>query len=89
MLILFVCLFYSYVIGVPQGDPKQRHLYSAITDKDSPTFHKLNCITCDIDEHCKYVDVKFGPTGQYYILECLGPGVPYYSFYATPDLYGN
>ncbi|XP_045180059.2 inactive dipeptidyl peptidase 10-like [Mercenaria mercenaria] len=76
-----------YVIGVPLASPSQRHLYRVTTDKDSPNFHQPFCITCDINENCTYVNAKFGPTGQYYILECLGPGVPYYSFYATPDTY--
>ncbi|KAL4217014.1 diacylglycerol pyrophosphate phosphatase [Mactra antiquata] len=76
-----------YFIGIPLDDPKERHLYHVTSDKDSTDFHGVKCITCNLSEHCLYVDASFGPTGDFYILECLGPGVPYYSLYATPDVY--
>ncbi|KAL8586168.1 hypothetical protein ACOMHN_057730 [Nucella lapillus] len=62
-----------YFIGTG-GDPRMRHLFSVhVGDK------RLQCLTCDLDEKCKYVEASFSPNSQYYMLHCLGPGVPYYS----------
>lgn len=44
------------------------------------TTHKnpknLSCLTCDIGSDCLYNDVTFSPGFTYYVLECLGPGIP-------------
>ncbi|KAK2178658.1 hypothetical protein NP493_536g01001 [Ridgeia piscesae] len=34
-------------------------------------------MTCDLGEDCQYVSVSFGYNCEFYILHCLGPGVPY------------
>ena len=34
------------------------------------------CLTCDLSEDCQYVSASFSDSGKYYILSCLGPGVP-------------
>lgn len=47
---------------------------------------KVNCITCDLDEKCQYVSASFSGSSRYFILECLGPGVPYYALYDTSTL---
>jgi len=36
-------------------------------------------MSCHVGDHCQYVDAKFSPTGQYYIEQCLGPGIPQYT----------
>ncbi|XP_076459137.1 dipeptidyl peptidase 4-like isoform X4 [Babylonia areolata] len=63
-----------YFIGTG-GDPRKRHLYSVnVSNK------KLECVTCEVDkERCQYISVSFSPTANFYILSCLGPGIPYYS----------
>ncbi|GFV51290.1 venom dipeptidyl peptidase 4 [Trichonephila clavipes] len=35
------------------------------------------CLTCDLGEECTYHNAIFSPGAKYYILECLGPGVPW------------
>ncbi|KAK7113666.1 dipeptidyl peptidase 4-like isoform X2 [Littorina saxatilis] len=63
-----------YFIGTG-GDPRERHLHSVNVENKA-----LRCLTCDIDEEgCQYVDAAFSPSNSFYILSCLGPGVPYYS----------
>lgn len=41
------------------------------------------CITCDIDEECTFFNAIFSPGAEYYVLECLGPGVPWIELRAT------
>ncbi|XP_071103591.1 dipeptidyl peptidase 4-like isoform X6 [Haliotis cracherodii] len=62
------------------GDPKKKHVYSVDHDR------KVNCVTCDLDEKCQYVSASFSGSSRYFILECLGPGVPYYALYDTSSL---
>ncbi|XP_056013194.1 dipeptidyl peptidase 4-like isoform X2 [Ostrea edulis] len=71
-----------YFIGVPNGDSRKRHLYSIstkITDNDM----KVTCLTCDYSPDCQYVSASFSHSGEYYVLGCLGPAVPYYVLKST------
>lgn len=57
------------------GDPRKRHLYSVNIATKQQT-----CLTCVLDEErCQFVDASFSHSAQYYILNCQGPGIPYYS----------
>lgn len=50
-------------------------VYSVNTEE-----RQLSCLTCELDEvRCQYVDVEFSPSANFYILNCQGPGIPYYS----------
>ncbi|GFN99846.1 inactive dipeptidyl peptidase 10-like [Plakobranchus ocellatus] len=60
----------------PEKDPRHMHFFSVKADGKTKTS---NCLTCDYNKNCKYNDVSLAPTVDYYVLECLGPGVPKYS----------
>ncbi|KAG1652999.1 Dipeptidyl peptidase 4 [Nymphon striatum] len=62
------------------GKAGERHLYS-VADHRFTNHHEPKCLTCDIGNECLYNDAKFSPNHKYYILECLGPGVPYSALY--------
>ena len=48
----------------------------------STSEDRVECITCEMDSAtCKYWKAYFCLSGQYYILACLGPGIPI--FYRT------
>lgn len=53
---------------------------------DSKVKYPHNCLTCS-EEYvkCQYAHATFSSSGKYYILECLGPDVPYYSLYSSDD----
>jgi len=46
---------------------------------DAKNGSQSKCLTCNGSSSCQYIDATFSHTGQYYILACLGPGVPSYS----------
>ncbi|XP_076446173.1 dipeptidyl peptidase 4-like isoform X3 [Babylonia areolata] len=69
-----------YFIGTG-GDPRMRHLFSVHMGTK-----RLACLTCDLDpKRCEYVQAVFSPSSKYYILQCLGPAVPYYSLRSPFD----
>lgn len=58
------------------GKPEQRHLFY-VKDMTSKQPREQKCLTCEIDEeNCLFFNAFFSQSGHYYILECLGPGVP-------------
>uniref|UniRef100_A0A0B6ZW87 Uncharacterized protein n=1 Tax=Arion vulgaris TaxID=1028688 RepID=A0A0B6ZW87_9EUPU len=58
----------------PGTDPRRMHLYSVdIPDK------VVKCESCNFNDQCQYNQVSMATTAEYYILECLGPGIPFYS----------
>jgi len=38
-----------------------------------------HCMSCHVGDRCQFVNARFSSTGQYYIEECLGPGIPTYT----------
>ncbi|XP_021342570.1 dipeptidyl peptidase 4-like isoform X6 [Mizuhopecten yessoensis] len=65
------------------GDPRHRHLYSVSSSLQN-NFRHTECLTCDLDtDHCKYHTASFSQSGKYYVLGCMGPGVPYYTLRST------
>ncbi|BFZ22013.1 hypothetical protein BsWGS_25052 [Bradybaena similaris] len=58
----------------PQNDPRRKHMYSVSTHGGD-----LRCETCNFHEKCQYNEVSMATTGDFYVLECLGPGIPIYS----------
>ncbi|GFY75877.1 venom dipeptidyl peptidase 4 [Trichonephila inaurata madagascariensis] len=72
--ILFIWIF-RYYLTTLENRPGERHLFSVSGKKArSATFTK--CLTCEEGESCLFFNVIFSPDSQYYVLECLGPGVP-------------
>ncbi|ESO99209.1 hypothetical protein LOTGIDRAFT_226274 [Lottia gigantea] len=39
--------------------------------------HHSTCLTCSLNSDCQYVSATFSSSTRYYLLNCLGPGVPY------------
>ena len=66
---------FRYYISTREGKPGERHIY-AITDRHHKSPKNITCLTCDIDPDCLYNDATFSPGYTYYVLECLGPGIP-------------
>ncbi|XP_035216212.1 LOW QUALITY PROTEIN: prolyl endopeptidase FAP-like [Stegodyphus dumicola] len=60
-----------FYITTLEGKPGERHLFSV-----KETQNSTKCYTCDIGPDCLFNDVLFSPNLTYYILECLGPGIP-------------
>ena len=47
----------------------------------------VTCLTCELDEErCQYVDATFSPSTDFYVLSCMGPGVPYFSLRSPHEL---
>ncbi|XP_071039805.1 inactive dipeptidyl peptidase 10-like [Parasteatoda tepidariorum] len=64
-----------YYLTTLENRPGERHLFSVSGKKArSTTFTK--CLTCEEGPDCLYFNVIFSPTSEYYVLECLGPGIP-------------
>ena len=63
----FTCVYFSVETGI----------------KKPKVSNEIDCVTCDVSKDCQWVDAKFSASGKYYILECLGPGVPNYTLRAT------
>nr|XP_042904478.1 inactive dipeptidyl peptidase 10-like [Parasteatoda tepidariorum] len=64
-----------YYMTTLLGMPEQRHLY-AVKDLTSKRPREQKCLTCDSEEDCLYYNALFSTGGHYFVLECLGPGVP-------------
>uniref|UniRef100_A0A646QBZ2 Venom dipeptidyl peptidase 4 n=1 Tax=Hemiscolopendra marginata TaxID=943146 RepID=A0A646QBZ2_9MYRI len=70
-----------YYIAAPEGKPGQRHLYQIDETKSDDKLGE--CLTCELDPECLYVNTKFSVENSYFILECLGPGVPKIFLFST------
>lgn len=75
VLNLLLIFHYRYYISTREGKPGERHIY-AVTDKHHRKPKNITCLTCDIDPDCLYNDATFSTEYTYYVLECLGPGIP-------------
>ncbi|RWS15470.1 prolyl endopeptidase FAP-like protein [Dinothrombium tinctorium] len=64
-----------YYVATSIGQPGERNVYS-VTDITDPNPRKIECLSCEASNDCKYYDALFSPTKKYYILECLGPITP-------------
>ncbi|KAK3083443.1 hypothetical protein FSP39_022859 [Pinctada imbricata] len=71
------------VYYIAAKDPRQRHLYRVSVDSTSPDYKESVCLSCDYDPKCQYVSASFSTNGDYFIMGCLGPGVPYYVLKST------
>uniref|UniRef100_A0A1W7RAN4 Venom dipeptidyl peptidase 4 n=1 Tax=Hadrurus spadix TaxID=141984 RepID=A0A1W7RAN4_9SCOR len=64
-----------YFIKTLPDKPGERHLAS-VTDTTANISRIEKCLSCDLYDECLYNEAIFSPGAKYYILECLGPGVP-------------
>ncbi|XP_035211112.1 venom dipeptidyl peptidase 4-like [Stegodyphus dumicola] len=71
-----------YYLTTLPDKPSQRHLFS-VTDMESDMPRTEECLTCDLGDDCTYHNAIFSPGSKYYILECLGPGVPWIDLRTT------
>ncbi|XP_023224997.1 dipeptidyl peptidase 4-like isoform X1 [Centruroides sculpturatus] len=63
-----------YYISTKEGRPGERHLYSVLDQRFQPS-RITKCWTCGNDK-CLYNNAIISPSTDYYVLECLGPGIP-------------
>jgi hypothetical protein len=60
-----------------ESSPIERHIFS-ISDVHSSEPEKAICLTCNqVERNCTYQKAIFSPKVDYFILECLGMGVPW------------
>ncbi|XP_064457511.1 inactive dipeptidyl peptidase 10-like isoform X2 [Ornithodoros turicata] len=66
-----------------EGKPGESHLYSVpFNDEETQPI----CHTCDLGDQCLYNNAVFSSeSSRFYILECLGPGVPWVAVRKTSD----
>ncbi|RUS77449.1 hypothetical protein EGW08_014787, partial [Elysia chlorotica] len=60
----------------PHLDPRRRHLYSV-----KIPIRKETCLTCNYNKNCQYNEISMATTTDFYVLKCLGPGIPKYSLH--------
>lgn len=71
----FLLSIFRYYQATTTEDPAARHIYS-ITDMEHPTPRNVTCLTCEMGLDCLHNDGQFAPDGQFFIVQCLGPGIP-------------
>ncbi|XP_076369870.1 prolyl endopeptidase FAP-like [Tachypleus tridentatus] len=64
-----------YYMSTLKNKSEQRHLMS-ITDLTSSNPLSEECMTCGLGDECLFNSATFSPDNKFYILECLGPGIP-------------
>ncbi|XP_050049847.1 inactive dipeptidyl peptidase 10-like isoform X2 [Dermacentor andersoni] len=72
-------LFYR---STREGRPGESHVYQVPFDKEGT---QSVCLTCDLGDQCLYNNAWFSHDAEFYVLECLGPGVPWVALYSTAD----
>ncbi|XP_076368716.1 A-type potassium channel modulatory protein DPP6-like isoform X2 [Tachypleus tridentatus] len=65
-----------YYITTLEDKPGERHVFSVKVMSAAAKQRSDMCLTCDLDDQCLYNSAIFSPGAKYYILECLGPGIP-------------
>jgi hypothetical protein len=61
----------------------------------SPTTSKKNktpkpeCLSCGLEPPCTYATSTFSKNTKFYVLQCLGPGVPYTLLKSTDGKYSE
>ncbi|XP_043242321.1 dipeptidyl peptidase 4-like isoform X1 [Amphibalanus amphitrite] len=77
-----------YFTAVPQGTPGERHLYRVnrtTTALYRPTPECLTCPDNSTERPCLFGKTLMGPRMRYYVLECLGPDLPFTELYMLPE----
>lgn len=66
-----------FYLGTSSNAPGERHIYS-IPDVRGVVRNSPFCLTCNqTSRNCTYHDAIFSPKSDYFIVRCLGPGVPW------------
>ncbi|RWS10370.1 prolyl endopeptidase FAP-like protein, partial [Dinothrombium tinctorium] len=65
-----------YYQSSKEPNSEQRHIFNLVLD-DQEKNVASQCLTCDLKDDCTFYDALFSPTSKYYILQCLGPKVPF------------
>jgi len=75
-----------YFIGT-DNDPKARHLFRVgVNTSPFMALESPECLTCNsTNSSCQYHSASFSHTANYYILECLGPGMPSWTLMSIQD----
>ncbi|KAM8864039.1 inactive dipeptidyl peptidase 10 isoform 1-T1 [Spinachia spinachia] len=60
---------------------QSRHLYSV----DLNGVFQRRCISCSLIDGCRFFKAQFSPDQTYFILYCLGPGIPKVTVHSTKD----
>ncbi|XP_041860692.1 inactive dipeptidyl peptidase 10 isoform X1 [Melanotaenia boesemani] len=60
---------------------QSRHLYSV----DVNGVFQRQCISCNLIDGCRFFKAVFSPNQTYFILYCLGPGIPKVTVHSTKD----
>ncbi|KAM6925539.1 inactive dipeptidyl peptidase 10 [Xenentodon cancila] len=60
---------------------QSRHLYSV----DLTGVFQRQCISCNLSDGCRFFKAIFSPNQTYFILYCLGPGIPKVTVHTTKD----
>lgn len=72
-------LFYEVNI---EANSKQRHIYKLNT-----ITKEKNCLTCNVSiDSCHYFESIFSTDAKYFILQCLGPRIPFVLLKETSNL---
>ncbi|KAK2174164.1 hypothetical protein NP493_821g01037 [Ridgeia piscesae] len=66
-------------------DPRKRHLFQVSIDDFGGGVRPSRCLTCGFPKNCQYVSASFSHQAHYFILKCLGPGIPTYYLRSTLD----
>ena len=64
-----------------ENHPDKRHVYKISTDSKIQ-----ECLTCKNLPKCEYAHGKISPNFTHFLLECLGPEVPYTVLVSLPSL---
>ncbi|XP_076313109.1 prolyl endopeptidase FAP-like isoform X1 [Tachypleus tridentatus] len=66
-------VFYTTTL---EDKPGENHVFSARVMSAAAKERSEVCLTCDLGDQCLYNSATLSLGAKYYILECLGPGVP-------------
>lgn len=74
----------AYYLATLPGKSGERHLFG-VKDFKSSASRNITCLTCNRTSECLYHDVIFSPNARYYVLMCLGPGIPRTELWSVDD----
>ncbi|XP_018495147.1 inactive dipeptidyl peptidase 10 [Galendromus occidentalis] len=81
-----------YFMSGREEAPGERHLYRVRDTKEDE--NNVECLTCDMgggnftdpsESECTVLNAHFSPTADFYVRECLGPGIPTLALVATKN----
>lgn len=80
------CFDHRYYIATVEDEPGSRHLFR-IPFVFTPLLRQPECLSCVEHENttspCNYNKAHLSPDFSYFVLECLGPGLPSTYLFST------